>query len=289
MSGASTAGGASKSRSRKEAWDEKKLLHLLATHHLPGVVYVKPAQAVPPHLQHLVKHVDDQGAPIDQTILQCLRAVGVYLNTPAWQESAAFSVIQPRVDALIASDFRRRCVLRQTASLENTPEVNDARDIVDFCMDVFDCCWGHRAECRHRALWFCFAKYSVEMFGVEDRQRDPRAVQMQYYKTVRRSLWETLPVVMDMILSVIDVLRRSNEIQLTPEEILVVNRVFDVLMSPEHTVNGYLSVMEYMDRARIRSSKPEISWRLRIFNDLQKGLRKSIKSLNWNDLFDSGL
>ena len=85
------------------------------------------------------------------------------------------------------------------------------------------------------------------------------------------------------------VLRRADGIQLPPEEILVVNRVFDVLLSPEHPGNGYLSVMEYMDRARIRSSKPEISWRLRIFNDLQKGLRKSIKSLNWNDLFDSGL
>ena len=288
MSGASTA-GAFESRSRKkQVWDEKKLLHLLATRHLPAVVYVSP------YSRHLV-NVDNQGTCItqtkentSQTILPCLRAVSVYLNTPAWKESLAFGVIQPRVDTLIASDTRRR-VLRQnaleTASLENTPEV--ARAIVDLCLAVFDCCWGHRAEWRHRALWFCFAKYSVEMFGVEDRQRDPKAVQMQYYKIIRGTLWDTLPVAMDLILSVIDVLRRSNEIQLTPEETLVVNRIFDVLMSPEHTVNGHLNVMEYMNRARIRSSKPEISWRLRVFNDLQKALRKSIKALNWNDLSDS--
>ena len=284
MSGASTA-GASESRSRKkEAWDEKKLLQLLVTRHLPAVVYISPHSPY----RHLVNNVDNQGASITQTILPCLRAVSVYLNTPAWKESLAFGVIQPRVDTLIASDTRRR-VLRQnaleTASLENTPEV--ARAIVDLCLAVFDCCWGHRAEWRHRALWFCFAKYSVEMFGVEDRQRDPKAVQMQYYKIIRGTLWDTLPVAMDLILSVIDVLRRSNEIQLTPEETLVVNRIFDVLMSPEHTVNGHLNVMEYMNRARIRSSKPEISWRLRVFNDLQKALRKSIKALNWNSILRS--
>lgn len=275
------------SRSRKESWDKRKLFQLLTTAHLPGFVYINPARVVAPHLQHLVNVDVPGGTPCHSPILPCLRAVRVYLNTPAWKESAAFGVIQPRVDALIASDTRRH-VLRQpaleTVSLENTPEAANA--IVDVCLGIFDCCWGRRAERTYRAVWFCYAKYRVELFGVEDCKRDTGGILDQYHTVLRKTLWETLPTVMDVILGVIDVLRRSNEIQMMPEESLVVNHVFDVLMSPEHTVNGHLNVMEYMDRTRIRSDKPDVTWRLRVFNELQKSLRARLKSMNWNHVLD---